>query len=301
MPSHDQTDSQSFDRRAGPVPANAGIGLRHPHLVEFRNRKPAIGWVEVHAENYFGAGGGALSCLENVRRDYPLSLHGVGLSLGSAERPDQSHLASLRALADRFDAGLVSEHVAWTSIDGAHFGDLLPLPYTEESLAVLCRNIAIAQDVLGRRILVENPSTYLRFVHSTIPEWEFLAELPRRTGCGLLLDVNNILVTQANHGFAPGDYLEAIDPDTVGEIHIAGHSSVDTDGQTLCIDDHGSAPAAATWSFLSRVLAWSGAKPVLLEWDLNIPELDVLVGEAKRAQSLLDLQHGASLGQRHVA
>lgn len=289
----------TFD--SGPIPASAGIGLRHAHLEEFPTSRPAVGWVEVHAENFFGDGGAPLIHLERVRRDMPLSLHGVGMSLGSADRPDPNHLARFKALTDRFAPGLISEHVAWTATGGVHFNDLLPLPYTEEALDLLCRNIEIAQQALGRRILMENPSTYLRFAESVIPEWEFLAALPERTGCGLLLDVNNIVVSCANHATEPGTYLDAIDPETVGEIHVAGHSVVDIDGTTLLVDDHGSPPQEEVWALLQRTLERFGPRPVLLEWDTNIPTLESLVMTAGTAQAMLDRLAGETLGGRHVA
>ena len=285
----------------GPIPAAAGIGLRHVHLEEFPLARPSVGWVEIHAENFFGDGGAPFRQLERVRRDIPLSVHGVGLSLGSADPPDPDHLTRLKTLVERFAPGLVSEHVAWTAAGGVHFGDLLPLPYTEEALDLLCRNIEIAQQALGRRILMENPSTYLRFAESVIPEWEFLAALPQRTGCGLLLDVNNIVVSCANHGTRPDAYLDAIDPATVCEVHVAGHSLVDIDGTTLRIDDHGTAPQDDVWALLQRVLDWIGPRPVLLEWDTNIPALETLITTAGTAQAMLDRLVGEPLGGRHVA
>jgi uncharacterized protein len=200
----DQSTSQ-----ASVIPAVAGIGLRGPHIAEILATRPAIGWFEAHPENYMG-GGPALARLRAIRRDYPVSLHGVGLSLGSAEGIDMRHLGRLKEIADQVEPGLVSEHVAWSANGGAYFNDLLPLPYTEECLEILCRNVLTVQERLGRRILMENPSAYLRFRHSPIPEAEFLAELSRRTGCGLLCDVNNIYVTCENFGLDAFAYLDAL-------------------------------------------------------------------------------------------
>ena len=285
-----------------PVPAAAGIGLRHEHLEAFAQEPAGVAWVEVHAENFVGAGGGPLRCLEQVRRQRPLSLHCVGLSLGSAEGPDPEHVRRIAELVARFEPGLVSEHVAWAATSGVFLNDLLPLPYTEEALDILCCNIVRVQEALGRPLLMENPSTYLQFAESTIPEWEFVAELPRRTGCGLLLDVNNIVVSCTNHGWDPATYLDAIDPATVGEIHIAGHAVGEVEGRPLCIDDHASPPSAAVWLLLERALARSGPVPVLLEWDLDIPPLATLVAEAGRAQVLIDATADrAENGRRHVA
>ena len=272
-----------------PIPASAGIGLRHPHVTDFVTRRPPVGWIEVHSENYLGAGGPRLAALEQIRRDYPLSCHGVGLSLGSWEGLDVDHLARLRALFDRFQPGLVSEHVAWSVQDGTYLNDLLPLPYTEEALAILCRNVEQAQEAFGRQILVENPSSYVSFAESTIPEWEFMAETSRRTGCGLLLDVNNIHVSAHNHRFEPGPYLDAIPLEMVGEVHVAGHFVHAFGDQAILIDDHGAPVNDAVWALLREALRRLGSAPVLVEWDTRIPPLEVLLAEAEKAQALLDL------------
>ena len=214
------------------IPAVAGIGLRFPHHRAVIETRPAVGWMEVHPENYMD-GGAPLAQLATVRRDYPLALHGVGLSLGSAEGIDPRHLARLAALAERIEPALVSEHVTWSVSGGVYLADLLPLPLTEESLDVVCRNVDRMQTGLRRRVLVENPSSYLRYRHSTIPEWEFMAAVARRSGCGILCDVNNIAVSAANHGFDPLHYLRALPRDRIGEIHLAGHSIRDLgDGRT---------------------------------------------------------------------
>ncbi|HEX7970040.1 MAG TPA: DUF692 domain-containing protein [Stellaceae bacterium] len=267
------------------IPAAIGVGLRAPHIAEIIATRPAIGWLEVHAENYMG-GGPALAQLDAIRRDYPLSLHGVGLSLGSAEGLDAEHLRRFKSLIGRTEPMLVSEHLSWSATGGTYLNDLLPLPYTEESLTIVARNVAIAQDALGRRFLIENPSSYLRFRHSTIPEPEFLAELARRTGCGLLCDVNNIHVACANLGGTPEDYLDALPTAAVGEIHLAGHSPVARGGGTLLIDDHGSPVAPAVWQLYRRALARFGLVPSLVEWDKALPSLAVLLGEARAAESM---------------
>lgn len=271
-----------------PIPAAAGIGLRHPHLPDFLNGLPAVAWLEVHSENFLAEGGPRRRALERIRRDYPLSCHGVGLSLGSAEGLSREHLTRLAALFDAVRPGLVSEHVAWSVDDGTYLNDLLPLPYTEEALEVLCRNIDQAQEAFGRRILVENPSSYLQFDASRMSEAEFLAETVRRSGCGLLLDVNNIVVSAENHDFDPFAYLEALPTDAVGEIHVAGHAEVELEGHRLLIDDHGSRVPAEVWDLLRAALPLTGPVPVLVEWDTAIPDLGVLLEEAGKAQHELD-------------
>jgi uncharacterized protein (UPF0276 family) len=275
-------------RAPAPVPAAAGIGLRHPHLPDFLEGRPPVAWLEVHSENFLAEGGPRRRALERIRADYPVSCHGVGLSLGSAEGLDADHLDRLAALFARVEPGLVSEHVAWSVAEGDYLNDLLPLPYTGEALDVLCRNVERAQEAFGRRILVENPSTYLQFAAAEMSEPEFLAETVRRTGCGLLLDVNNILVSATNHGFDPLAYLAGIPAEAVGEIHVAGHARAEIDGQPLLIDDHGSRVSEAVWMLLDAALRRCGPVPVLVEWDTAIPALDVLLEEARCAQRSLD-------------
>jgi uncharacterized protein len=267
----------------------AGVGLRAPHVAEILATRPAVRFLEVHSENYMG-GGAALASLERLRRDYPVSLHGVGLSLAGADQLDSTHLARLARLVERVDPMLVSEHLAWCVVDGAYLNHLLPLPYDEESLAITCRRVARAQETLGRRLLVENPSRYLRFRHSPIPEPEFLNELARRTGCGILLDVNNVYVSCSNFGEDPHAYLEAVTAGVVGEIHLAGHSTNDADGRTILIDDHGSRVPGPVWQLYARALERCGPVPTLVEWDTNLPELGVLLGEAAAAQRCLDAE-----------
>ena len=272
--------------------AAIGIGLRAPHVAEIVATRPALGWLEVHAENYMG-GGPALAQLDAVRRDYPLSLHGVGLSLGSAEGIDDDHLHRLAALVERTQPMLVSEHLSWSVSGGVYLNDLLPLPYTEESLAIVADNVARAQDALRRRLLVENPSSYLRFRHSTISEPEFLTALVARTGCGILCDVNNIHVTCANLGGDVRAYLDALPAAAIGEIHLAGHASVMRGGKPLLIDDHGAPVAPAVWQLYRRALERCGAVPSLVEWDKALPPLAVLLQEARIAADFAQALGGA--------
>jgi uncharacterized protein (UPF0276 family) len=270
------------------IPVRVGIGLRFPHHRAVSEQRPAIGWFEVHPENYFG-GGSPLAYLEHVRHEYPLSFHGVGLSLGSAMGISRHHCERLQALVTRFEPGLVSEHLSWSVVGGHYVADLLPLPMTEEALAVVCRNVDAVQTCLRRRILVENPSSYLRYRHSTMPEWEFLAAVARQTGCGVLCDVNNIYVSAGNHGWAPATYFAALDPVSIGEVHIAGHSTRDLEnGVLLRIDDHGSRVCPEVWTLYAEALARFGPVPTLVEWDTNVPPLDTLLDEAAKAEALLD-------------
>ncbi len=269
------------------IPAKAGIGLRFPHHQAVTDTRPEVAWFEVHTENYLG-GGTSLRYLEAIRRDYPVSLHGVGLSLGS-EEIDAAHLERVRRLADRIEPGLVSEHLSWSAVGGAYLADLLPLPMTEEALDVVCQHVDQAQAYLKRRLLIENPSTYLRFLHSTIPEWEFLARVAQRTGCAILCDVNNIYVSACNHGWDASAYLAALPPAAIAEIHLAGHAVKQLDdGQTLRIDDHGSRVAPTVWTLYAEALARFGPLPTLIEWDTDVPPLDVLLDEAARARAILE-------------
>ena len=279
--------SLRFQAGDGTMPAKAGIGLRHPHIGAFLAGAQPVSWLEIHSENYLVAGGPRLAQLEKIRRDYPLSCHGVGLSLGSAEGLDETHLAALRALIDRFAPALVSEHVSWSVADGVYTNDLLPLPLTEEALDAICRNVDRMQEALRRRVLVENPSTYLDFAPSRIPEPEFIAQIVRRTGCGLLLDVNNIHVSAHNRGFDAEAYLAGLPAEAVGEIHIAGHATRACDGAPVLIDDHGSAAIEPVWRLLRAALSRTGPVPVLVEWDTEIPELPVLLAEAHKAEACL--------------
>ena len=263
-----------------------GIGLRSPHVDEVVASRPAVDWLEVHAENYMG-GGPAIRLLERVRQDYPVSVHGVGLSLGSADGLDHGHLERLARLVERIEPALVSEHLSWSVAGGAYLNHLLPLPYTREALTLVGRHVGVVQERLGRRLLVENPASYLTFRHSTMSEAEFLAELAARTGCGILCDVNNLHVSAGNVGIDPLCYLERLPADAVGEIHLAGHAVNEADGRRILIDDHGSRVADRVWGLYARALARFGPRPTLIEWDTDVPVLDVLLDEAATAARLL--------------
>jgi uncharacterized protein (UPF0276 family) len=249
-----------------------------------QDERPAVGWLEVHSENYYVDGGPALTALMRLRADYPLSLHGVGMSLGSTDPLDHAHLAKLGRLIERTEPALVSEHLCWSGIGGHALNDLLPLPYTEEALAHVCSRVAAVQEALGRELLVENVSTYLAFADATIPEWEFVAAVARRTGCRLLCDVNNIYVNSVNHGFDADAYLAALPTEAIAEIHLAGF---DASGPCL-VDTHGAAVAPEVWALYARAIARFGPVPTLVEWDVDIPPLATLLAEAAKAQSMLD-------------
>lgn len=269
------------------IPAKAGIGLRFQHHQAVLDVRPDVAWMEVHTENYMG-GGTSLRCLDAIRRDVPISLHGVGLSLGSAEGLDPAHLIRIKAVTERIEPGLMSEHIAWSVVDGSYLADLLPLPMTEEALDVVCRHVDQMQSFLNRRVLVENPSTYITFRHSTIPEWEFMAAVAARTGCGILCDVNNVYVSAQNHGWDASTYLAGLPPAAIGEIHLAGHAVRELDdGSTLRIDDHGSSVIPEVWTLYRDALARFGPVPTLIEWDNNIPPLETLLEEARRAAGFI--------------
>jgi len=265
----------------------AGIGFRTPHFAEIVATRPRVGFLEVHAENYM-AGGPPARQLHALRSDWPISLHGVGLSLGSAEGLSAAHLERLAVLVERTRPLLVSEHLSWSVVGDAYLNDLLPLPYTEESLRLVSENVARAQDRLGRRILIENPSVYLRFEHSAIGEPEFLSELVRRTDCGLLVDVNNIFVSCANVGGDPQAWLAAVPAQAVEEIHLAGHSVNDADGVRILIDDHGSPVPPPVWDLYEDAVRRFPAAPTLIEWDSNLPPLAILLAEAAKADRRRD-------------
>jgi uncharacterized protein len=269
-----------------PLPVTAGIGLRAQHHADMLERRPRVGWVEAHSENYFAPGGSQPWFLERIRALYPLSLHGVGLSLGSVDPLDPGHLANLKRLVDRFEPALVSEHLAWGSFDGQAFNDLLPMPYTTEALRHMVGRVAQVQEYLGRRILIENVSTYLEFRCSEMPEWEFLTALARESGCGLLLDVNNVYVAACNHHFDPYHYVACMPPTAVAEIHLAGHTRNTYQGRDILIDTHGGPVCAAVWDLYAAAHARFPHVPALIEWDTDVPDLDVLVGEAQRADQV---------------
>ncbi len=274
-----------------PVPVSAGIGLRGPHMQELLETRPDVGWLEVHSENFFGDGGAPIHNLLRTREDYPISLHGVGLSVGSTDALDTVHLSRLLHLIQIIDPILVSEHLSWGSVGGIHFNDLLPLPYTEEALNHFCGRVVQVQDYLGRKILIENPSGYLRYRHSSIPEWEFLTAISERTGAGLLLDVNNVFVSACNHEFDPLEYLAAVPGELVEEIHLAGHTLKKFPDGELRIDDHASPVSDDVWALYADTLELMGKKPTLIEWDAELPRLDRLVAEADVARQYLEAWH----------
>lgn len=262
----------------------AGIGLRSPHLAEVARERPAIGFLEIHAENYL-SGSPALQAVERLRSDYAISVHAVGLSLGSVDGLDEGHLARVAALVQRLEPALVSDHLSWSTFDGRYVNDLLPLPYTEEALAVVVRNVQRLQEALGRQVSIENPSCYLGFAQSTLSEPEFLAELARQSGCGLLLDVNNIAVTAHNLGLDARDWLD-LPGQAIAQYHLAGHAVNDADGETILIDDHGSRVSEGVWALFAEAVDCFGPRPTLVEWDTDLPALSVLLEEAARAASI---------------
>lgn len=276
-----------------PIPAQAGIGLRSDHHAEFLDRRPPIPWVEVHSENFFADGGRQVQVIDAVRRDHGLSLHGVGLSLGGTDPLDPDHLRRLKRLVQRVQPALVSEHLCWSSAGGVFLNDLLPLPHTTAALDHVAARVVAVQDFLGRPILVENVSSYLQFDEAEMTEWEFLVQLARRAGCGILLDVNNIYVSAMNHGFPAGDYLRAIPPELVGELHLAGH----TEAGDILIDTHSAPVADAVWTLYREALRLLGPVPTLIEWDTELPSLDRLLAEAATA----DAHAAAVAGEGHDA
>ena len=262
--------------------AAVGIGLRAPHAGEIARRRPRLAFLEVHSENYFGDGGPALATLEALRRDYDVSLHGVGLSLGSADGVDRAHLARLAALAERIAPRFVSEHLSWSAFGGLHANDLLPMPFDEASVQVLSANIARVQDALRRPLLVENVSAYHAFDGATLAEPQFVAEVVRRSGCLLLLDVNNVYVNACNFGFDPARYLEALDGVAIDEIHVAGHER----RGDVVVDTHARRVSDEVWTLYRQAIARFGPRPTLVEWDAELPPLDVLLDEARIAAGL---------------
>lgn len=279
--------TQGVSGDAGPIPAIAGVGLRGPHQALFLHDRPAAGWLEAHSENYFADDGIAVATLECIRADYPVSLHGVGLSLGSVDPLHAEHLGKLARLVKRIEPGLVSEHLSWGSVDGRHLNDLLPLPYTEEALAHVALRIEQVQDQLGRQILVENVSSYLEFTCSTMTEWDFLVEAVSRSGAGILLDVNNIYVNSRNHGFDADDYIDAVPPALVGEIHLAGHTVQNFDEHEILVDTHNALVCEEVWNLYDAAIARFGRMPTLIEWDSELPPVETLLTEAERADQAM--------------
>jgi len=261
---------------------SVGIGLRQPHYREVFERPPALDFLEVHSENFFLDGGASMHALERARAAHPISLHGVGLALGSADVFAQAHLDKLKRLVDRVEPALVSEHLSWGSVATRHFNDLLPVPHTREVLGLLSERVDRVQTVLNRAILIENVSAYIAYRDEDLTETALLAELARRTGCGILLDINNLYVNAVNFGFDPLARLAELPPAIVGEMHLAGHATADG----CLIDTHGTRVCAEVWALFDEACRRFGPKPTLIEWDTDLPTLDVLLGEAATAGSI---------------
>jgi uncharacterized protein len=288
--------SQGESAAPRPIPVQAGIGLRAQHHDDLLRLRPGIGWLEAHSENYFADGGAQLDYLMRLRAHYPLSLHGVGLSLGSADALDREHLRRLKRLVDSSQPALVSEHLSWGSIGGTYLNDLLPLPYTEEALEHMIRRVIQVQDYLGRQILIENVSSYLEFTGGGLREWEFLNALAFESGCGLLLDINNVYVSSRNHGFDAEQFVANIARQHVQEMHLAGHSVNEHDDVQILIDTHSRPVCANVWDLYAFAIRRFGPKLTLIEWDTDIPALDVLVAEAAHADRIVheitEQEHG---------
>lgn len=281
-----RTHADGFSKNV--VPARAGVGLKHEHYSEIIDSAPDVGFFEVHAENYMGAGGPPHRYLTAIRDMYPLSLHGVGLSIGAARPLDKEHLGRLKALNERYQPGLFSEHLAWSTHDSAYYSDLLPLPYNSGTVSVVSEHIDEVQNTVGRQMLLENPTAYLAFPESTMSEIDFLKEIVQRTGCGLLLDVNNVHISAINQRFDPRDYIDAFPVEHVGEIHLAGYEAEqDDDGAPLLIDTHSRPVDAAVWHLYEHAIARIGPIPTLVEWDNDVPEWSVLYAETARAEAVL--------------
>ncbi|MDE0310170.1 MAG: DUF692 domain-containing protein [Acidiferrobacterales bacterium] len=271
-----------------PIPQNSvGVGLRAQHYRDAISNPKAVDWFEVHSENYFRQGGAPHFYLNKVRQDHPISFHGVGLSLGSTDPLNLSHLTRLKELVDIYQPTLVSEHLSWSSVDGVYLHDLLPLPMTEESQSHLAGRIGQVQDFLGRQILIENASTYLEFSQSQIPEWEFICEISNRSGCRILCDVNNVYVNSRNHRFSATEFIEAVDPDLVGEIHLSGHTVKQLAEGEIRIDTHDQRVCDEVWELYRLAVRRFRHAPTLIEWDKNLPDYSVLLDEANTARSLL--------------
>lgn len=275
-----------MQHRPNLVPTQVGIGFRAPHFGELMQSEPRIGWLEVHSENYFAPGGLARHQLERVRERYPLSLHGVGLSLASADRLDIEYLAQLKALIQRFEPGLVSDHLCWCSLDARHYHDLLPFPFDEQSLRYVSERIDMTQTSLGRQILIENIVDYRGRRDDPIAEAQFINALCAGTGCGILVDLANLHVNELNGGHSALQTIHAIDIQYVKELHLAGHSRLAD--EHIYIDSHDKRVTDALWRLYAQALVRFGALPTLIEWEADLPALDVLIGEAQKAQDLID-------------
>jgi uncharacterized protein (UPF0276 family) len=288
---------RTFTRRA--IPPRAGVGLKPEHYAAILDTSPGIGWFEIHAENYMGAGGPPHAALTRIRNDHPVSLHGVSMSIGGPQALDRTHLGRFKALVDRYEPALVSEHLAWSTHETTYYNDLLPLPYTEATLAHVADHIDEVQTAIGRPILLENPSTYVVFRESTMSETDFIRAVARRAGCGLLLDVNNVFVSATNHGYDALGYLRDFPLERVGEIHLAGHAEQEDDeGGPLLIDSHDGPVADAVWKLYDIVIGRTGPIPTLIEWDSEIPAWPVLKAEAAAAQAILDRHVSADATER---
>jgi uncharacterized protein len=285
-----------------PIGGVAGTSFKPEHLSAILEAGPQAGFFEVHAENYMGAGGPTHRALEAIRRDHPLSLHGVCMSIGGPQPLDKAHLARFRGLVARYQPALVSEHLAWSTHDTSFFNDLLPLPYTEATLACVCDHVDQVQEAIRRPLLLENPSTYVTFRESSMSETDFIRGIVERTGCGLLLDINNVFVCANNHGFSALDYLADFPLAHVGEIHLAGHAEqTDDDGNLLLIDSHDGPVADSVWKLFEIIVARRGPVPTLIEWDSRIPDWPILQAEAAAAQAILDRCKAATAEDRRAA
>ncbi|AHM02698.1 Uncharacterized protein conserved in bacteria-like type [Roseibacterium elongatum DSM 19469] len=270
------------------LPATVGVGYKPQHFTALTENPGPVGWVEIHAENYLGAGGRPMAQLRALSEQFPVSVHGVGLSIGGDRPLDRAHLARLRRLCDWLHPASFSEHLAWSTHDTGFLNDLLPLPYTEATLARVCAHIDQVQEALGRRILLENPSTYLAFAETDMDEVTFLSQIARRTGCGLLLDVNNVFVSATNQNWDARAYIDAFPLDAVGEIHLGGHDEDEDDhGARLLIDSHGRNVVDPVWTLYAHTLSRGGPRPTLIEWDTDVPDWPTLRAEAARADAIL--------------
>jgi uncharacterized protein (UPF0276 family) len=277
-----------FDKSEDRLPPSVGVGYKPQHFAAIMADATPVKWLEIHAENYMGEGGRPIAQLRALAERFAISVHGVGLSIGGEGPPDRAHLARLRHLIDWLKPASFSEHLAWSSHGGAFFNDLLPLPYTDETLARIAAHIDEVQQALGRRMLLENPATYLAFAETTLAETEFLAELVRRTGCGLLLDVNNVFVACTNQQTDPYAYIADFPLEAVGELHLGGHDEQQDDhGAPLLIDNHAAEVVDPVWQLFAHVIGRTGPMATLIEWDNDVPDWPVLAGEAARAAHLL--------------
>ncbi|WP_318488447.1 MNIO family bufferin maturase [Photobacterium leiognathi] len=269
-----------------------GVGLRSPHHQDFIEQLPSVGWLEIHSENFFNRHTPQYQQLMTIMEHYPISCHGIGLSLGSADPINLEHVKQLKQLIEVVNPIMVSDHLSWSSIDGQYFNDLLPLPYTEQALDLFCQKVVQVQELLNRQLLIENPSSYLSFAHSVIPEWEFLTTVQQRTGCGLLLDLNNIYVNSFNHQFDCQTYLNAINPETVKEIHLAGFTVKHFPQGEIWIDTHNQPVSEPVWQLYRQWVEQHGKHfPTLIEWDADLPPLERLLAEAAKADVILKREH----------